>query len=219
MNEIAVLTSGGLDSAILLADLAGSNKTRPIYVRSGLRWENEEINSLQNFIDAINNPLISEIVTLSIDGSSLYGKNHWSMQGRVPAYDAPDEHVYIPGRNFILIGLAAIWCSEHNISSIFLGSLKGNPFADATDQFLNDYSKILKYGLHKDISVQAPYKQKNKVELIREFKHLPLDKTMTCMQPVGMIHCNACNKCKERRDAFEQAGIQDKTKYNHKENS
>ena len=219
MNEIAVLTSGGLDSAILLADLATSNKIHPIYVRSGLRWENEEINSLQNFIDAINNPLISEIVTLSIDGSSLYGKTHWSIQGQVPAYDAPDEQVYIPGRNFILIGLAAIWCSSHNISSIFLGSLKGNPFADATDQFLNDYSKILKYGLNKDISVQTPYKEKNKVELIRKFKHLPLDKTMTCMQPVGMIHCNACNKCKERRDAFEQAGIQDKTKYNHEENS
>ena len=189
MNEIAVLTSGGLDSAILLADLATSNKTYPIYVRSGLRWENEEINSLQSFIDTVDNPLICPIVTLSIDGPSLYGKKHWSMQGKVPAYDAPDEHVYIPGRNFILIGLAAIWCSEHNISSIFLGSLKGNPFADATDKFIKDYSKILKHGLNKDISVQAPYKEKNKVELIREFKQLPLDKTMTCMQPVGMIHC------------------------------
>ena len=88
-------------------------------------------------------------------------------------------------------------------------------FADATDKFIKDYSKILKHGLNKDISVQAPYKEKNKVELIREFKQLPLDKTMTCMQPVGMIHCNACNKCKERRDAFEQAGVQDETKYNH----
>ena len=154
MNEIAVLTSGGLDSAILLADLAKSNKTRPIYVRSGLRWEDEELNSLQNFIDAINNPCISEIVTLSIDGSSLYGQKHWGLQGQVPTYDAPDEHVYLPGRNFILIGLAAIWCSSNNISSIFLGALKGNPFADATDQFINDYSKILKYGLNKDISLQ-----------------------------------------------------------------
>ncbi|MEG3594298.1 MAG: 7-cyano-7-deazaguanine synthase [Chloroflexota bacterium] len=218
MNEIAVLTSGGLDSAILLADLAKSNKTRPIYVRSGLRWENEEISSLQSFIETINNPLISEIVTLSIDGSSLYGKKHWSLCGEVPAYDEPDENVYIPGRNLILVGLAAIWCSSHNISSIFLGSLKGNPFTDATDNFIKDYSEILKIGLNKDISVQAPYRGKNKIELIKEFKHLPLDKTMTCMQPVGMIHCNACNKCKERRDAFEKAGIEDKTKYNNEEN-
>ena len=29
----------------------------------------------------------------------------------VPEYDAPDETVYIPGRNIILITLAAIWCS------------------------------------------------------------------------------------------------------------
>tara|TARA_B100001964_G_scaffold242811_1_gene318742 strand:+ start:1194 stop:1853 length:660 start_codon:yes stop_codon:yes gene_type:complete len=219
LNEIAVLTSGGLDSAILLADLAKSNKTRPIYVRSGLRWENEEISSLESFIETINNPLISEIVTLSIDGSSLYDKKHWSLNGEVPAYHEPDESVYIPGRNLILVGLAAIWCSSHNISSIFLGSLKGNPFADATDNFINDYSEVLKIGLNKNISVQAPYREKNKVELIKEFKHLPLDKTMTCMQPVGMIHCNACNKCKERRDAFAKAGVQDKTKYNIEANS
>ena len=86
-----------------------------------------------------------------------------------------------------------------------------------TDNFIKDYSEILKIGLNKDISVQAPYRGKNKIELIKEFKHLPLDKTMTCMQPVGVIHCNACNKCKERRDAFEKAGIQDRTKYNNEE--
>ena len=215
MNEIAVLTSGGLDSAILLADLAATNKTYPIYVRSGLRWENEEMRSLKNFIDSLENPLISEIVTLSIDGSVLYGLDHWSLKGRVPTYDAPDKEVYIPGRNLILIGLAAIWCSTHNISSIFLGSLKDNPFPDASDEFIGNYSKVLKDGLNINISVKAPYKGKSKVDLIKKFDHLPLHKTITCMQPVGMIHCNACNKCKERRDAFVKAGIQDKTKYNH----
>ena len=219
MNEIAVLTSGGLDSSILLADLARTNKTHPIYIRSGLRWENEEIDSLHNFIDDINNPFISKIVTLSIDGPSLYGQKHWSLEGEVPQYDAPDEQVYLPGRNIILIGLAAIWCSSRNISSIFLGSLKDNPFPDATGQFINDYSEILKCGLNKNISIHAPYRGKNKIELIQDFKYLPLNKTMTCMQPVGMIHCNACNKCKERRDSFTQACVEDKTKYNYEENS
>ena len=85
MNEIAVLTSGGLDSAILLADLAKSNKTQPIYVRSGLRWENEEISSLKSFIETINNPLISEIVTLSIDGSLTL--NGTAVGGDVTTFD------------------------------------------------------------------------------------------------------------------------------------
>lgn len=216
MSKIAVLTSGGLDSSILLADLSKTSRTHPIYVRSGLRWENEELKALHNFIDSIGNSQISDIVVLSLDAQSIYGHTHWSVKGAVPNYDAPDQDVYLPGRNIILIGLATVWASLNNVDTIFLGSLKGNPFTDATDEFIKNYTDVLNSGLKNEIAIKAPYREKNKVELIQEFQHLPLDKTMTCIQPINMIHCNSCNKCKERRQAFEDAGIQDTTKYNRK---
>jgi tRNA(Ile)-lysidine synthase TilS/MesJ len=42
MTRIAVLTSGGLDSAVLLADLAGANTVFPVYIEAGLAWEARE---------------------------------------------------------------------------------------------------------------------------------------------------------------------------------
>jgi 7-cyano-7-deazaguanine synthase len=36
------------------------------------------------------------------------------------------------------------------------------------------------------------------------------------MQPVDGGHCGRCSKCRERRDAFLEAGVQDLTRYAEK---
>jgi 7-cyano-7-deazaguanine synthase len=33
------------------------------------------------------------------------------------------------------------------------------------------------------------------------------------MQPAGTVHCGSCSKCRERRDAFNEAGVPDDTQY------
>jgi 7-cyano-7-deazaguanine synthase in queuosine biosynthesis len=33
------------------------------------------------------------------------------------------------------------------------------------------------------------------------------------MNPSGDRHCGACSKCRERRDAFKEAGTEDRTQY------
>ena len=42
MPKCAVLLSGGLDSAVLLADEASRGEVQPIYVSVGLAWEAAE---------------------------------------------------------------------------------------------------------------------------------------------------------------------------------
>ena len=50
----AVLVSGGLDSAILTVDLVREfARVVPIYVRSGLRWEDAELAALRRFLSAV----------------------------------------------------------------------------------------------------------------------------------------------------------------------
>jgi 7-cyano-7-deazaguanine synthase in queuosine biosynthesis len=70
------------------------------------------------------------------------------------------------------------------------------------------------------IELLAPYRGRDKWELIAAHRDLPLHLTVTCEDPMGMpegelgpLQCGACIKCKERHDAFLQAGVPDPTRY------
>ena len=206
----AALASGGLDSAALIAHMADAGLVHPVYVRAGLPWEDQEVGALMTFCAALSGTglPIEPVVDLSMDGAQLYG-GHWSMSGSAPEYDAPDETVYLPGRNVMLIGLAAIWCASRGIERIALGTLAGNPFADATEEFFEGYAQLLSTALGRRITVTAPFRYLGKAELVKRYAHLPLGLTLTCMAPRDGIHCDACNKCRERREAFAEAGVTD----------
>ena len=143
MARIAVLASGGLDSAVLLADLAREHEVFPVYVEAGLAWEGREKRALQAYVDALDSPAVRPPVFLEMPVRSLYGR-HWSTTGEdVPGYDAPDSAVYLPGRNVLLIGVTAVWCALNDVQAIAIGSLDDNPFPDATPAFFEDFGRVL----------------------------------------------------------------------------
>jgi 7-cyano-7-deazaguanine synthase len=213
VDKIAVLASGGLDSSVLIAQMASDAAVFPIYVRCGFTWEEEEIHALQSFLDALNNPNVQSITMLSTPAASLYG-THWSVTGaRVPAADEPDENTYLPGRNILLISLAAVWGSTHDVSRVAIGSLGGNPFPDASPQFFETFGQVLSTGLGRKVLIEAPMRGLHKEDIIRRFRNLPLELTLTCMAPRNSQHCGRCNKCYERQTAFRQAAVIDRTVY------
>jgi 7-cyano-7-deazaguanine synthase len=213
VEKISILASGGLDSSVLIAKLAAEAEVYPIYVRCGFAWEEMELKGLQSFLDALHNSNVMSTTVLSAPTSVLYG-DHWSVTGaRVPAADEPDENTYLPGRNILLISLAAIWCSTHGVSRIAIGSLGGNPFPDATPEFFETFARVLSMGLGRNVLIEAPLRGFHKEDLIKHFKDLPLELTLTCMDPKGSQHCGQCNKCFERQQAFQKAGVVDRTVY------
>lgn len=213
VDKIAVLASGGLDSSVLIAQMAADAAVFPIYVRCGFAWEDVELKVLQSFVDALNNRSVQPITMLSAPAASLYGA-HWSVTGaQVPAADEPDENTYLPGRNILLISLAAIWGSTHDVSRIAIGSLGGNPFPDASPEFFATFGQVLSAGLGHKVLIEAPMRGLHKEDIIQRFKDLPLELTLTCMAPVNSQHCGQCNKCYERQTAFKKAGVIDRTVY------
>ena len=73
-TAIAVLTSGGVDSAILLADSLKSHAAVwPLYVRSGLAWEEAELRYLTKFLDKIACPALRPLQILELPVADLYG--------------------------------------------------------------------------------------------------------------------------------------------------
>lgn len=213
MDRVAVLTSGGLDSAVLLVALAEHAEVVPVYVQSDLVWEEEEQQALRAFLQAVARPRIASLIVLQLPLRSIYGA-HWSVTGEgVPGEAAPDRAVFLPGRNVLLIGLTAVWCSLHAVGKIAIGSLDENPFPDATPAFFERYARLLSDAVSHPIEVVAPFRGLHKWDIIARHGELPLELTLTCMVPRGGVHCGACNKCRERREAFQRAGVPDRTRY------
>ena len=64
---------------------------------------------------------------LDLPLADLYD-NHWSIHGKnVPGPDTPDDAVFLPGRNALLVIKAALWCQNHEIETLALAPLASNP--------------------------------------------------------------------------------------------
>ncbi|HEY7155323.1 MAG TPA: 7-cyano-7-deazaguanine synthase [Gemmataceae bacterium] len=213
-RPLAVLVSGGLDSAVLLAEsLQRHPAVWPLYIRFGLFWEAVELHHLRRFLDAVRAPALRALTILEMPVADLYGE-HWSLNGvDVPAAGTPDAAVYLPGRNVLLLAKAMLWCHLHDVPALALAPLESNPFPDATADFFADYEAIVNRAIGGSVRVVRPYSEMHKEAVLRRGRHLPLQWTFSCMRPIDGLHCGVCNKCAERKDAFARAGFPDPTAY------
>ena len=212
----AVLLSAGLDSAVLAASEARSTHVHPIYVSTGMAWEGDELASLERLLaHPVFSGRVEPLVRLHVPAGDLYPANHWALRGEPPAFDTPDEDVYLVGRNVMLLSKAAIHCARHYVPRLALGPLAGNPFPDATPEFFAAMAHALSLGLAHPLEIATPLTALHKSDVIRLGVELgvPLELTLSCMSPEGGLHCGRCSKCRERRDGFLDARVDDPTSY------
>jgi 7-cyano-7-deazaguanine synthase len=234
----AVLLSGGLDSAVLLAEEASRGEVQPIYVAAGLAWEGPERAAAEAFLAGSSlGGHVRPLVSLSVDMRDVYDATHWAIAGRPPGYRTPDEDVYLPGRNIILLAKAGVYCAAAAIDRLVLGTLAHNPFPDATPEFRAAMAGALSLGLAHGLQIDAPYANFSKADVIRRGASLGVRfaLTLSCMSGTGLRvdgdgsvsgtgfrahgngnlspHCGVCSKCRERHDAFVEAGVADPTEY------
>jgi 7-cyano-7-deazaguanine synthase len=219
MTPSCVLFSGGLDSAVLLAlELRSHRPVHPVHVRSGFAWEDAERRAIDRLLAAPTYRGAAPLHTVHVDMRDVYPPTHWAVIGKPPAYDTPDEDVYLDGRNIVLISKTAVLCARLGLSRIALGPLSNNPFPDASPEFFSAIARALSLGLAKEITIDTPLTSHHKDGVIKLGVELgvPFELSMSCMNPQGApedLHCGACSKCRERRDAFAEAGVLDPTTY------
>ena len=213
------MLSGGLDSAVLAAQEARTYVVHPVYVAGGLAWEEGEQRIVRKLLSSPPfrngaNP-IQPLTRLEFSLRDVYPPMHWALTGTPPAYDTPDEDVYLHGRNIALLSKAAVYAATRKISRIVVAPLAGNPFPDATPQFFAALNTAFSLGLGAPIKVAAPFAHLHKEDVVTIGANLgvPFELTLSCMNPSDTTHCGLCSKCRERRDAFRAAGISDPTPY------
>jgi 7-cyano-7-deazaguanine synthase len=219
VSRIAVLFSAGLDSAVLLAHAARQSPDatiQPIYVSTGLAWEHEERVMAGRYLAALSATVpLQPLASLTVDMRDVYPPSHWAVRGEPPAYDTPDEDVYLEGRNVVLLSKASVFMARNRIERIMIGPLSGNPFPDATPAFFDTMARALSIGLDASLSIEAPFAAMTKADVIRLGRSLgvPFELTLSCMQPKDGRHCGRCSKCRERIEAFREVGERDPAEY------
>ena len=128
---------------------------------------------------------VAPLVVLDLDMHDVYPRSHWAIRGAAPAYDTPDEDVYIVGRNIVLLTKAAIACAYRGIGRIAIGPLAGNPFPDATPEFFAAMGRALSLGLAHGIVIEAPFVSWEKSAVIARGLELQCRSNARCrMSPV-----------------------------------
>ncbi len=204
---------------MLAAHEARTHVVHPVYVAAGLAWEDGEQRVVRallghpSFSQAPNRVL--PLARLEFTMRDVYPASHWALQGTPPGYDTDDEDVYLHGRNVALLSKAAVYAATRKIARVVVAPLAGNPFPDATPQFFSALNTALSLGLAAPIEVSAPFIHLRKEEVVKIGAQLgvPFELTLSCMNPSGTVHCGLCSKCRERRDAFHAAGVNDPTTY------
>ena len=213
-NKVAVLLSGGLDSCVLAAHLAATARTvYPVYVRQGLVWESVEQHWVKRFLAAVSEPNIESLREIDLPVTDLYN-SHWSTTGEsTPDHLSDDREVYLPGRNLMLLAKTSLYCALNEIPSVALGPFQETRLRTAHRNFFPGLKRWPVWPWVSHSRYETPFAKLTKADVIRLGRHLPLELSFSCIRPVGLEHCGSCNKCAERRKSFQEAGVQDKTRY------
>ncbi|MBI3565808.1 MAG: 7-cyano-7-deazaguanine synthase, partial [Elusimicrobia bacterium] len=107
-----------------------------------------------------------------------------------------------PGRNMVLLTEAWLHAAGRGAGAVAIGTLKHNPFPDATPRFRASAEKALNLGLGTRIRLLAPYARLTKLEVLKRAGKFRLDLAFSCLQPARGAPCGRCSKCAELSTAL-----------------
>jgi len=124
-------------------------------------------------------------------------------------------------RNSDIINQGVRYALEKNIEAILLGTFENEDiFGDGKKEYFNAKTNEVQIGTEKNFLICSAFHDKlfpqTKANLIKKCykKDFELDKTRSCYKEFEK-HCgeSGCEACQNRRNAFKDAGIDDKTEY------
>jgi len=147
----------------------------------------------------------------------LYGRGVTALlDERIPMPEKFDPSVIVPFRNGILLAIAAGYAATIGAEAIFYGAQADDArfYPDCRQDFVSAIARAISLGTESKLTVRNPLAGKTKAEVIKLAAELrvPLELTWSCYLN-GKLHCGRCESCRNRKLAFEGAGVKDPTVY------
>lgn len=226
MAAAIVLLSGGMDSTTTLA-LAKSQG----FSISGLTFSygqrhSVEVERARRIAEAY---AVDELTVVEIDlrvfGQSALTDNLPLAKDRTLAeMTASIPSTYVPARNTIFLSYALAFAEVRQAFDIFIGvnSLDYSGYPDCRPVFISAFQEMANLATAQSvrsgraITIHAPLIEKTKADIVRLGLKLGVDyaATISCYEASDdCAACGHCDACILRRQAFEECGVTDPTRY------
>lgn len=219
MASTLAVVSGGLDSTV--AAFVANERSGPVDFVLSVDYGQRHRKELE-FSRLVAAQLGSEYIQLDLRevGNRLAASGTALLGGtEVPEGHYAEESMrstVVPNRNMILMSVAAGVALSAGCDRITLGVHAGDHFIydDCRPQFIELVEKTIRAGTGSELSVFAPFLERDKSYIVREGARLGvhMENTWSCYVG-GETHCGKCGTCVERIEAFILAGVPDPTEY------
>jgi 7-cyano-7-deazaguanine synthase len=219
-----ILLSGGLDSATCLA-IAREQGFSPLYTMAfdyGQRHRHELTAAAKLAADsAVQEHRVIRIDLRQFGGSALTGDAAVPKDRDESAMSAAGVPItYVPARNTIFLAYALAWAEVLDAPNVFIGvnAIDYSGYPDCRPQFIEAFERAANLGTKfaGRFTINAPLIHLTKAQIIRRGTELGVNYALThsCYDPdeTGAA-CGHCDSCLLRRKGFEEAGVQDPTRY------
>jgi 7-cyano-7-deazaguanine synthase len=225
MRRAAVLLSGGLDSATVLAQACHEGfACHALTVDYGQRHacELEAAARVAHHLGAVEHltlrldlrPLGGSALTSSLEVPK--GRSESEISSGIPV-------TYVPARNTILLSLALAFAEARGAFDIFVGvnSVDYSGYPDCRPEYLEAFQALAGLATRAGVEgnyfhIRAPLMRMTKAEIIRLGLSLGVDYSLThsCYAPSPKgLACGECDSCLIRKAGFTAAGAPDPTRY------
>lgn len=200
-TSAVVLLSGGLDSAVALAETAKTHRTFALLVDYGQRNGDVELVAARKLAGHFG------VVAVGVRVEFPSGARALAQRGG----DGVSPH-YVPGRNAVLVSLALSSAESLHAERVVIGvtAEDRHGFPDCRPGYFAAWRSLASVGMARSPEIVTPLASLSKGDVVRRAVALsvPLDLTWSCYA-AGPAPCRTCGACVVRARGFADAGVVD----------
>lgn len=149
----------------------------------------------------------------------LFASDLLKSGGEVPEGHYADENMkktVVPFRNGIMLAIACGIAESRGAEALVIAAHAGDHaiYPDCRESFMQSMASAMREGTYARIELLRPFIHLDKAGIAKLGASLHVDygKTWSCYKG-GELHCGKCGTCVERIEAFQLAGLDDRTVY------
>jgi len=222
-KKAVILLSGGLDSATVLAIASSQGyECHTISFNYGQRHKAE----LDFAADLSSSMGAKSHRVVNVDMGPIGGSALTDTRIDVPVSGVEDGDIpvtYVPARNTVFLSYALALAEVLKSDDLFIGvnAVDYSGYPDCRQEYIDAFEKMAnlatKIGVEgHTLNIQTPLIALTKAQIIQMGTELGVDYSLTvsCYQADDLGRaCGVCDSCRLRKQGFEDANIQDPTRY------